>query len=210
MRCKSVSGAAKLFAHCRASRATSNTTYTASSRSRHTRTADDRGFRCAHTYVPNPLTRGGSSYNWTSSALIQYGRRKSCGVRRMHQMLHASITRPIQPRSMGLQIGLLIARRPDADGAALVGHRHQAGRCTKRWCASLQDCCQPPSTERQQPPPTHIPQKRITFATKRTSTHLVFQIHPIATFPAPSLALANLSALEAFGMVIQELTHYSR
>lgn len=46
MRCKSVSGAAKLFAHCRASRATSKHSYTVSSSPIQTRTADNRDFLC--------------------------------------------------------------------------------------------------------------------------------------------------------------------
>ena len=51
MRCKSVSGAAKLFAHCRASRAASNNRYTFSSKLRRTITADDRESMCMHVYV---------------------------------------------------------------------------------------------------------------------------------------------------------------
>jgi hypothetical protein len=97
----------------------------------------------------------------------------------LHQGLHILITGPIPTICVALwvsQMNLPVDGRPDPDGAALVGYEHQADRCAKRWGASVQDCCQSPSSARKQPSPTHIPQKCITSATKRTSTHLVFQM----------------------------------
>ena len=88
-----------------------------------------------------------------SSAMILMRRPAAFAVAHSSRWLH---TNSVGPRTV------LVVRRLNSDGAALVGHRHQADKCAKRWCASLEICCLSPSSERKQPPPPLIPQRCIT------------------------------------------------
>jgi len=153
MRCKSVSGAAKLFAHCRASRAISHRSYTVSSRVRRPSTADHRGSRCTST--SQSATR--KVHLKTNELSVDTVWVKKIMRRPAHASKVAHSYYWLHTTQLCGSFVFLVDRRPDSDGAALVGHRRQADRSTKRWCACLQDCCQPPSSERQQPSPTHIP-----------------------------------------------------